>query len=161
MRYRFIDEVTALSLDGTPRIEVTKTFDASDDAFTGPGGSARVPESLLLELMAMTGGHLIFQHLDERRLPLLLKVPECRFDGAARSGARLRSVAALRGASAVAEGAEVVEAETEIYTLSLHDALPICRILGAIWPRGSPPEKRRSKRSAQGSRRRGAGAISR
>jgi len=35
------------------------------------------------------------------------------------------------------------------------------RILGAIWPRGSPPEKRRSKRSAQGSRRRGAGATSR
>ncbi len=115
MRYRFIDEVTALSLDGTPRIEVAKTFDASDDAFTGPCGSARVPESLLLELMAMTGGHLIFQHLGKRRLPLLLKVPECRFDGAARSGARLRSVAALRGASAVAEGAEVVEAETEIY----------------------------------------------
>lgn len=115
MRYRFIDEVTALSLDGTPRIEVAKTFDASDDAFTGPGGSARVPESLLLELMAMTGGHLIFQHLGKRRLPLLLKVPECRFDGAARSGARLRSVAALHGASAVAEGAEVVEAETEIY----------------------------------------------
>jgi len=115
MRYRFIDEVTALSLDGTPRIEVTKTFDANDDAFTGPGGSARVPESLLLELMAMTGGHLIFQHLGERRLPLLLKVPECRFDGVARPGARLRAVAALRGASAVAEGAEVVEAETEVY----------------------------------------------
>src|SRR3972149_7028369 len=115
MRYRFIDEVTALSLDGTPRIEVAKTFDASDDAFTGPCGSARVPESLLLELMAMTGGHLIFQHLGERRLPLLLKVPECRFDGVARPGARLRAVAALRGASAVAEGADGVEAEDEVY----------------------------------------------
>jgi 3-hydroxymyristoyl/3-hydroxydecanoyl-(acyl carrier protein) dehydratase len=115
MRYRFIDEVTALSLDGTPRIEVVKTFDATDDAFTGPGGRARVPESLLLELMAMTGGHLIFQHLGERRLPLLLKVPECHFEGVARPGARLRAVAALRGASAVAEGADVVEAETEVY----------------------------------------------
>lgn len=115
MRYRFIDEVSSLSLDGTPRIEVAKTFDANDDAFGGPGGRGRVPDSLLLELMAMAGGHLIFQHLGERRLPLLLKVPECRFDGAARPGARLRAVAALRGASAVADGAEVVEAETEVY----------------------------------------------
>ena len=115
MRYRFIDEVTSLSLDGTPRIEVAKTFDANDDAFSGPCGRARVPESLLLELMAMTGGHLIFQHLGERRLPLLLKVPECRFDGAARPGVRLRAVAALRGASSVAEGTDVVEAATEVY----------------------------------------------
>lgn len=115
MRYRFIDEVTSLSLDGAPRIEVAKTFDAGDDAFTGPCGGARVPESLLLELMAMAGGHLIFRHLGERRLPLLLKVPECRFDGLARPGARLRAVAALRGASPVANGADVVEAATEVH----------------------------------------------
>lgn len=115
MRYRFIDEVTSLSLDRAPRIEVAKTFGAADDAFTGPSGPARVPDSLLLELMAMAGGRLIFQHLGERRLPLLLKVPACRFDGTARAGARLRAVAALRGASAVADGAEVVEAETEVY----------------------------------------------
>jgi len=67
MRYRFIDKITSLTLDGDPRIEVAKTFDAGDDAFSGPSGQARVPESLLLELMAMTGGHLVFRHLGENR----------------------------------------------------------------------------------------------
>jgi 3-hydroxymyristoyl/3-hydroxydecanoyl-(acyl carrier protein) dehydratase len=115
MRYRFIDEITSLTLDGHPRIEVLKTFDAGDDAFSGPAGQARVPESLLLELMAMTGGQLIFRHLGENRLPLLLKVPECRFDRAVGPGVGLRAVAALRGASAVADDTSVVEAATEVY----------------------------------------------
>ncbi len=115
MRYRFIDKVLSLALDGVPRIEVLKTFDAGDDAFTGPSGSARVPESLLLELMAMTGGQLVFRHLGEHRLPLLLKVPECRFDRAVRPGVALRATAALRGASAVGNDTDVVEAATEVY----------------------------------------------
>jgi len=115
VRYRFIDEVTSLSLEGPPRIEVAKSFAAGDDSFTGPTGPARVPDSLVLELMAMTGGHLVFRHLGGRRLPLLLKVPECRFDGRARSDVRLRAVATLRGSSAVAEDADVVEAAAEVY----------------------------------------------
>lgn len=115
MRYRFIDHVTLLSLDETPRIEVAKTFDPRDDAFSGPAGAGQVPESLLLELMAMTGGHLVFRHLGGGRLPLLLKVPECRFEGAASPGVRLRAVAALGGGSAVAAGADVVEAATEVW----------------------------------------------
>lgn len=115
MRYRFIDKVVSLALDGVPRIEVLKTFDAGDDAFTGPSGSARVPESLLLELMAMTGGQLIIRHLAEHRLPLLLKVPECRFDRAVPPGVGLRAVATLRGSSAVAGDTDVVEAATEVY----------------------------------------------
>lgn len=115
MRYRFIDTVLSLTLDGHPRIEVMKTFAAGDDAFTGPSGDARVPESLLLELMAMTGGQLVFRHLGESRLPLLLKVPECRFDRVVGPGVGLRAVAALRGSSTVADGASVVEAATEVY----------------------------------------------
>lgn len=115
MRYRFIDEIISLTLDGRPRIEVLKTFDAGDDAFSGPAGQGRVPESLLLELMAMAGGQLAFRHLGERRLPLLLKVPECRFDRAVEPGVGLRAVAALRGASAVAADTSVVEAVTEVY----------------------------------------------
>ena len=115
MRYRFIDKITSLTLDGDPRIEVAKTFDAADDAFSGPSGQARVPESLLLELMAMTGGHLVFRHLGETRLPLLLKVPECRFDRVVEPGIALRAVAALRGASEVAADTSVVEAATEVY----------------------------------------------
>ncbi len=116
MRYRFIDEISSLTLDGAPRIEVAKTFDPRDDAFSGPAGAGRVPESLLLELMAMTGGHLVFRHLGGSRLPLLLKVPECRFEGVASPGVRLRAVAELGGASAVADGADVVEAATEVWS---------------------------------------------
>ncbi len=116
MRYQFIDKVVSLGLDGTPRIEVLKTFDARDDAFSGPSGDARVPESLLLELVAVAGGRLAFEHLGETRLPLLLKVPECRFELPARPGAELRAVAVLRGASTIADGASVVEAATEVYS---------------------------------------------
>ncbi len=115
MRYRFIDTVVSLTLGDAPRIEVLKTFDVADDAFTGPSGGSRVPESLLLELMAMTGGHLIFRHLGESRLPLLLKIPECRFTRAVMPGTDLRAVAALRGTAEVADGAKMVEAVTEVY----------------------------------------------
>jgi 3-hydroxymyristoyl/3-hydroxydecanoyl-(acyl carrier protein) dehydratase len=115
MRYRFVDEIVSLTLDGAPRIEVVKRFDAGDDVFSGPQGPERVPESMLLELMATTGGHLLFRHLGERRLPLLLKVPECRFEGWVPAGERLRAVAALRGVSSAADGTSVAEAETQVY----------------------------------------------
>ena len=115
MRYRFIDEIVSLTLDGAPRIEVAKRFDPGDDVFSGPQGPRHVPESMLLELMAMTGGQLIFRHLGQGRLPLLLKVPECRFDGAASAGERLRAVATLRGLTSVADGTSVAETETEVY----------------------------------------------
>ena len=96
MRYRFVDEIVSLTLDGAPRIEVVKRFDASDDIFSGPQGPERVPESMLLELMATTGGHLLFRHLGERRLPLLLKVAECRFEGWVPAGERGRGHQARR-----------------------------------------------------------------
>ena len=115
MRYRFIDKITSLTLDGEPRIEVAKTFDAGDDAFSGPSGQARVPESLLLELMAMTGGHLVFRHVGGGRLPLLLKVAECRFEGGAAPDVALRAVAELGGVSAISDDASVAEASTEVY----------------------------------------------
>src|SRR2546426_12143160 len=111
MRYRFVDEIVSLTLDGAPRIEVAKRFDAGEDVFSGPEGPEHVPESMLLELMAMTGGHLIFRHLGERRLPLLLKVPDCRFEGTAAAGERLLAVAALGGVAAVAGGTGVAGTE--------------------------------------------------
>jgi hypothetical protein len=114
MRYRFVDEIVSLVLDGTPRIEVAKRFEPDDDVFTGPQGPVRVPDSMLLELMAMTGGQLVFRHLGERRLPLLLKVPDCRLDGVARAGDRLRAVASLRGLTPVADGTSVAEAEAAV-----------------------------------------------
>jgi 3-hydroxymyristoyl/3-hydroxydecanoyl-(acyl carrier protein) dehydratase len=115
MRYQFVDEIVSLALDGVPRIEVIKRFDRGDDVFSGPLGPARVPESMLLELMAMTGGQLIFRHLGRSRLPLLLKVPECRLEGVAAAGDRLRSVATLRGLTAVADGTSVAETESAVY----------------------------------------------
>ncbi len=123
MRYRFVDEIVSLALDGTPRIEVAKRFDPDDDVFGGPQGPARVPESMLLELMAMTGGHLIYRHLGGSRLPLLLKVPECRLDGVASAGDRLRAVATLRGLTLVADGTSVGEADAEVYV----ESAPIAR----------------------------------
>ena len=104
MRYRFVDETISLTLDGVPRIEVAKRFDPDDDAFRGPAGSERVPESMLLELMAMTGGQLIARHLGGSRLPMLLKIHECRFDGDGRAGERLRAVAELGGVTAPSDG---------------------------------------------------------
>ena len=115
MRYHFVDEIVSLALDGAPRIEVAKRFVAGDDVFSGPHDPDRVPESMLLELMAMTGGHLVFRHLAERQLPLLLKVPECRFDGTAAAGQRLRAVAALRGVSTVADGTSIAEADAQVF----------------------------------------------
>jgi hypothetical protein len=116
MRYRFVDEVLALDLGARPRIEVAKTFAPGDDALSGPLGPTRVPNALVLELLAMTGGHLAFRHGGARRLPLLLKVPECRFDGAARAGARLRAVASLEGTSTLSEDAGMAEVRAEVFS---------------------------------------------
>ena len=115
MRYRFVDEVLALDLGARPRIEVGKTFALGDDALSGPLGPDQVPNSLLLELLAMTGGHLVFRHGGAQRLPLLLKVPECRFDGAARPGERLRAVATLEGTSTLSDDAGMAEATGEVF----------------------------------------------
>jgi len=115
MRYRFVDEVLALDLGARPRLEVAKTFAPGDDALSRPLGPDQVPNSLLLELLAMTGGHLAFRHGGSRRLPLLLKVPECRFDGAARPGERLRAVATLEGTSTLSDDAGMAEATGEVF----------------------------------------------
>jgi hypothetical protein len=103
MRYRFIDEIVALETCEPATIEVRKTFAMGDDALTGPLGPHRVPNSLILELLAMTGGHLVFHCLDRGRLPLLLKVQECRFEGSARPGVALRARAALNGLDRASE----------------------------------------------------------
>jgi len=100
MRYRFIDEIV---------------FDAADEALSGPSGRRRVPPSLVLELMAMTGGRRLVEHFTGRRLPLLLRVSECRFDGPARPGTRLRATADIRGVSAVSEDVAVAEASTAVF----------------------------------------------
>lgn len=115
MKYRFTDEVASLDLGASPRIEVRKTFAPGDDAFSGPSGPRQVPESLLLELMAMTGGHLISRQLDATRLPVLLKVPECRFERPVGPDVRLNARAELSGISPDADLARIAETRTEVY----------------------------------------------
>lgn len=115
MRYRFVDEVVSLDLGARPRIEVAKTFAPGDDLLSGPLGADRVPSSLLLELLAMTGGHLAFRHGGGRRLPLLVKVPDCRFDGIARAGERLRAISTLEAMSPVTDDPGMAEATGEVF----------------------------------------------
>src|SRR5688572_27351702 len=114
MRYRFIDEIVTLQMEAPARIEVRKTFAAGDDAFSGPLGPQRVPNSLILELLAMTGGHLVFHCLDRSRLPLLLKVQECAFEGSVRPGVTLRARASLNGLDRASEPTVVAETSGEI-----------------------------------------------
>jgi hypothetical protein len=123
MRYRFIDEVLSLDLGARPRIEVAKTFAPGDDALSGPLGPDRVPNALILELLAMTGGHLAFRHGGARRLPLLLKVPECRFEQPARAGDRLRAIAQLEGTSDLSGDAGMAEARVEAFAGSVRLAV--------------------------------------
>jgi hypothetical protein len=122
MRYRFVDHVIALELGATPRIEVAKTFARGDDALTGPLGPERVPNSLVLELLAMTGGHLAFHQGGARQLPLLLKVPECRFEEPVRPGEPLRAIAHLEGTSIVSDAAGIAEARVEAFSGSMRVA---------------------------------------
>jgi 3-hydroxymyristoyl/3-hydroxydecanoyl-(acyl carrier protein) dehydratase len=75
-----------------------------------------VPNSLVLELLAMTGGHLAFKQGGARRLPVLLKVPACRFEGVARPGERLRAIAHLEGTSELSEDAGMAEARAEVFS---------------------------------------------
>jgi 3-hydroxymyristoyl/3-hydroxydecanoyl-(acyl carrier protein) dehydratase len=114
MRYRFIDEIVTLHSREPASIEVRKTFVEGDDAFSGPLGPHRVPNSLLLELLAMTGGHLVFHCLDRSRLPLLLKVQECGFEGGVRPGVTLRARASLNGLDRASEATVVAETSGEV-----------------------------------------------
>ena len=99
LRYRFVDDVRAISLDEPSWVEVAKTFPPGDDVFSGPGGEAAVPGTMLLELVTMAGGWLVLQRLEWQRLPLLMKVPECRFHGTAAPGEALTARARLRALS--------------------------------------------------------------
>jgi hypothetical protein len=117
VKYRFVDHVIAGGVAAGARLEVAKTFASGDDAFSGPSGPGRVPSSLLVELMATTGGHLLMQRLATGRLPLLVAVRDCAFEAAAAPDVALRSVAWLEGAQdvlgpdAMAEIHAVVDAD--------------------------------------------------
>ncbi|MBI2524592.1 MAG: hypothetical protein HYV93_01295 [Candidatus Rokubacteria bacterium] len=140
MRYRFADEIVALELEPRARIEIVKTFPPGDDALSGPAGPDRVPNSLVLELLAMAGGHLIFRRLGERRLPLLLKAREARFHGCARPGVPLRAVAELVASSCAADGTALAEVSGTVYAgteqIATAQLLYLCvsAPATAVWP---------------------------
>lgn len=121
MRYRFVDEIVSLDLGEPARIEVRKTFDSGDDALTGPEGPEQVPPSLVLELMATTGGRLIFQRLGGHRLPLLLKVQGCDFLAACPAGHVLCASAELAAVSG--DDVPVAELSAQVWAGSLRVAL--------------------------------------
>lgn len=115
MRYRFMDRMVSIEANGTPaRIEVVKIFDAQDDAFSGPAGLETVPNSLVLELLATTGGYLIFRRLDRSRLPLLVKVSDAHFQLPALAGTSLHARAELRGLSDLRDDVVMAEASAEV-----------------------------------------------
>jgi 3-hydroxymyristoyl/3-hydroxydecanoyl-(acyl carrier protein) dehydratase len=114
MRYRFVDEVLELTLEDPARIETAKTFTRGDDVLSGPLGPDRVPNSMLLELQAMAAGHLLFQRL-ARRVPLLLKVEECRFDGRVRPDTRLQARADLHGVTENGDGSATAGVGSEVF----------------------------------------------
>jgi hypothetical protein len=136
MRYRFVDDVVSLDLGTSPAIEVTKTFEVGSDAFSGPLGPERVPNSLVLELQAMTGGHLLLRRFNEERLPLLLKVAECRFERAAHAGIALTSKATVQGIGGTDDGPVVAETIGEVLAGSQRVAsgrlLFVCVPLGML-----------------------------
>jgi hypothetical protein len=115
MRYRFVDEIVTLELGDRPRIEIRKTFDPMDDALSGPTGRACVPAALVLELLAMTGGHLIFHRLGATRVPVLLKARDVRFDADVPSGRPLRATAQLSGLAEVSPTLTTAETVAEVY----------------------------------------------
>ncbi len=115
MRYRFIDEILAFDTRAGRRIEVAKMFAPGGDELSGPAGPGRVPNSLMVELLAMTGGRLLFERLEGQRLPLLAKVRAVAFHEAVGPGVPLRAVAEVTGIADVAPGVSSAEIKGEIF----------------------------------------------
>ncbi len=79
MSYRFIDRVIALDPGPPATIRIAKTFPPEDPCVSGPIHTDRVPASMILEALAMSGGHLIFHQAADGTVPFLLKVEEASF----------------------------------------------------------------------------------
>lgn len=110
MRYRFIDRVVAFHAGPPPTLAIEKTFLAEDDCFSGPVPGF-VPTSLLIETLAMAGGHLIARAFGSDRLPLLLKIEDATVTDCVAPGETVIATVSLRGRSDVGEPAAVAQAE--------------------------------------------------
>lgn len=128
MRYQFADRVLAFDAARGPTMTVAKMFPATGDCFTGPEPDA-VPVSLLVETVAMAGGHLIVRATAGDRLPLLLKVEDAIVSGRVRPGETVTATVTLRGRTEDAGVAAAVGAEGE---LSVSGSFVLrCRLLYA------------------------------
>lgn len=112
MRYQFIDRVVTFDAQRPPRMTVAKLFPAADDCFTGPD-SDTVPVSLLIEVLAMAGGHLILRSTADDRLPLLLKVENAIVSGRVEPGETVLATVTLRGTAGEEDVATVAQADGE------------------------------------------------
>jgi hypothetical protein len=126
MRYRFIDRVLAFDAKSPASMTITKAFPAGDDCFTGPFPDV-VPLSLLIETLAMAGGHLILRGLARDRRPLLLKVEEAIIIGAVRPGDTVVATATLRGKGG--SGKEPVMAQIDGEISAAGRSVLQCRLL--------------------------------
>lgn len=112
MRYRFVDRVLAFDAKPTPTMTIAKLFPPMDDCFTGLLPDA-VPVSLVVETLAMAGGHLIVRAVARDRLPLLLKVEHATVTDAVRPGETVVATVTLRGTTGQDAPALVAQADGE------------------------------------------------
>lgn len=112
MRYCFVDRIVAFEREPTPRITTAKTFLPTDDCFTGLLPDA-VPVSLVVETLAMAGGHLIVRAVARDRLPLLLKIEDATVTDAVRPGETVVATVTLRGTTGPDAPALVAQADGE------------------------------------------------
>lgn len=114
MSYRFIDRVVALDLGPPATIRVAKTFPPSDPCLSGPVHLDRVPASMILEALAMSGGHLIFRQMANGAVPLLLKVEEASFSRSVLPGELLEIGAEILGISYGPGDVEIAQTRGEV-----------------------------------------------
>lgn len=114
MSYQFIDRVIALDLGPPATIRVAKTFLPTDPCFSGPAHGGRLPASMLLEALAMSGGHLIFRRMADGAVPLLLKVEEASFSRPVLPGEPLEIRAEILALSHGSNGVGMAQTRGEV-----------------------------------------------
>lgn len=112
MRYQFIDRVVAFDAGPPPAMTIEKTFQPEDDCFSGPVPGV-VPTSLVIETVAMAGGHLIVRALAPDRLPLLVKIEDAIVTDRVAPGETVVATVSLRGSAGAGEPATVAQAYGE------------------------------------------------
>lgn len=116
MSYRFIDRVIALDQGPPATIRVAKTFLPEDPCVSGPIHTDRVPASMILEALAMSGGYLIFHRAADGAVPLLLKVEEANFFRPALPGEPLEIVSEILALSRGPDTVGIAQARGEVFS---------------------------------------------